>query len=67
MTREEWAKEVRKALVDRDESASQMADHLGLSRQWVSKVLLGDNPGTETVAQINKYLGLEVDHVDTAI
>lgn len=59
MTHKEWEKEVKKALIDREENQSDMADALGLSRQYVCAVINGTIKAPRAIGLISDYCGLE--------
>ena len=58
MTRKEWKKEVKKKLIDRDETITNMADNLGYSRGYVNAVLCGYVNAKNVIAKINEYVGI---------
>lgn len=59
MTHKEWEKEVKKALIDREETQGDMADALGLSRQYVCLTINGTVRVKRTVAAISRYCNVE--------
>ena len=59
MTHKEWEKEVKKALIDQEETQKEMADKLGLSRAYVSAVINGTVKAPRAIGLISDYCGLE--------
>lgn len=56
----QWGKDVRKAVIDRDMTVSQLAEKIGYSQTTVSAVISGrySTASYQTVAEkINKFLG----------
>lgn len=54
-----WSKEVRKALIDREETISQMAVHIGVAPETARTSIYGRYISPKTVKLINEYLGIE--------
>lgn len=59
MTHKEWEKEVRKALIDRDLNQKELADALGLSRQYITMTINGTVQVQRTIDRISKFVGVE--------
>ena len=62
MNRQEWAQDVKLALLIKGKSIKQMAHDLGVSRNWIYTVLCGDGTDKalkEWEQKIDKYCGLE--------
>lgn len=59
MTLKEWAKEVKKALIDRDETISQMSRSLGVTTAYVYQTMSGTDPRQIMVDRISNYVGIE--------
>ena len=53
-----WSKTVKKALVDRGLSVSQLAKGIGSSRPHVSAVINGRLHSPKTQAHVSEYLGI---------
>ena len=53
-----WAKEAKKAMIDRDLNVCTLADELGMTRPDVSRVLTGAYLSPNTKAAICSYLGV---------
>lgn len=58
MTLTEWTKEVKKKLIERDETISHMAQEIGFTRPWIYVAFKG-NATHRTYERINDYLGIE--------
>lgn len=54
----EWGKEVKKVLIDKDMSVTDLANELGLTREYVSKILNGSVRGGDVKTRILERLGL---------
>lgn len=55
----DFKKEVRKALIDRDMSMSDLANGLNISVSYVSELLSGTRSNEEKIKEILAYLSLE--------
>ena len=55
-----WAKEARKAMIDRDMNIVDLSDGLGMSRPHISKVITGALLSPNTKAAICSYLGVTI-------
>lgn len=53
-----WAKEARKAMIDRDMTVVDLSKGLGMSRPHVSRVISGALYSPNTKAVICSYLGV---------
>jgi len=56
----EFEKEVRKALIDRDMSLSDLAEKLGISLSYLYDIFKGSRKGEEQKKKIIELLGLTV-------
>ena len=59
MNHDDWNKEVRKKLIDLDESVSEFAIGIGFSPEWVRQTLYGRNIRPQIVKIISEKLGIE--------
>ena len=59
-----WSKEVKKALIDRDMTVTDLANRLGFSRAYISCVISGKTAGVpEIAARINKELEISTPYI----
>ncbi len=56
-----WAKEAKKALIDKDMSITDLADALGMNRVYLSSVINGRVLSSQAKEKILSYLGLPDD------
>ena len=56
-----WEKEIRKALIDRDMTISDLADELNVSAAYIYDIISGNRKATELRQKINEYLNIEGD------
>ena len=54
-----WEKEVRKGLIDRDMTVSDLATELGVSAAYIYDIINGNRKATELRQKINDFLGIE--------
>ena len=59
LTRNNWGKEARKAMVEKELSVSKLAQEVGLSRPYVSSVLTGRIFSVDVIFRISHYLGID--------
>lgn len=59
-----FEKKVRKALIDRDMTAGDLADALGITASYVSDILKGSRKADAQRARIMEYLELKGDEED---
>lgn len=57
-----WCKEVKKTLIDRDMTVTDLADRSELSRPYVSGVVNGRVIAPEIAARISEVLGIKTDY-----
>lgn len=57
---EEWQKEVRKAMVDRDMTMNQLSATLGVKRDRISLIVNGHSYNDEIIGAINELLNVSV-------
>lgn len=57
-----WCREVKKTLIDRDMTVTDLADRLELSRPYVSGVVNGRVIAPEIAARISEVLGIKTDY-----
>ena len=57
-----WCKEVKKTLIDRDMTVTDLADRLEISRPYVSGVVNGRVIAPEIAAKISDILGIKTDY-----
>lgn len=60
MNNAKWENAVRKALIDRDMSVTELAEQLGRSRQHVSGVIHGYFTANPTKEAISDFLKIKV-------
>ena len=60
MTIEQWTKEVKKQLIEKNESISKMCNEIGYTRAWVYVAFKG-KASKETYTRINEYLGITTE------
>ena len=53
-----FAKEVKKALIECEMTQVELADMLGIKKQYLWKILSGERAGTKYMDDIRKILGL---------
>ena len=58
MTVDQWTKEVKKALIEKNESISKMCNEIGYTRAWIYVAFKG-KASKETYEKINSYLGIK--------
>ena len=56
-----WAKEAKKALIDKDMSITDLADALGMNRVYLSSVINGRVLSSQAKEKILSYLDLPCD------
>lgn len=54
-----WEKQIRKALIDKDMSMSDLARELNISVAYIYDIISGARKATDIRQRINKYLGIE--------
>ena len=59
MEHDVWSKEVRKRLIDKDETISEMAVYIGIAPETARSSIYGRYISKTTVKKINDYLGIE--------
>jgi len=59
MTLKEWAKEVKKALIDQEKTVAQMCRDLGFTTQYAYQTMGGTDPRQSTIDRISEYVGIE--------
>ena len=60
----DFGKWVKKVLIDKEMTVSELAKAIGYSQTMVSKVIHGERPGQRCRAEITKYLSsLDIDKV----
>lgn len=59
MRRAEWAKMVRKRLIDKDWLMRDLANEIGHTRQNIHQTLVGSRKNPETIKSISAALGIE--------
>lgn len=52
--------ELRKLLIDRNVTVTSLAEAIGVSREWLSKVIHGHWPGKPTRVRVAHALGVEL-------
>ena len=57
----EFEKKVRKALIDRDVTARDLANELGISVSYISEILKGTRKADAQKARIMEFLGIGDD------
>ena len=60
-TMPKWAKEAKKALIDKDMTITDLADALGMNRVYLSSVINGRVLSTQAKEKILSYLDLPED------
>ena len=53
-----WCKQVKKELIDRDMSISDLAEQVGISRQYASEIVHGRRYAEPAVKAISDYLNI---------
>ena len=56
-----WEKQIRKALIDRNMTISNLADEMGVTAAYIYDIISGNRKATELRQKINKYLEIEGD------
>lgn len=56
-----WCKEVKKKLIDRDMSSADLADAIGLTREYVSAIVNGRSYSEPATRTISDYLNIQLD------
>lgn len=59
MNRKDWTKAIKKALIDKGENQIDMANALGLTRQYVCNVINCKMTARSAVIAISDYCGVE--------
>lgn len=62
-----WCKEVKKTLIDKDMSVTELSQNIGLSRVYVSGVVNGRVYAPEIAALISRELGIDTDYTQNII
>lgn len=57
--KQDWSKQARKVMIDKDLNVSQLAQAIGMTRQHVSSVLNGRIDSINTKTAICSYLGID--------
>lgn len=60
----EWEKQVRKALIDKDMTISDLASELQISVSYLYEILKGTRKSDEQKQRIKNLLGLDINNVD---
>ena len=64
-----WNKEIKKALIDRDMSITELASELGISRVYASQIInniIRTDAAPGMAARIGDYLGVPYSHMEAA-
>lgn len=56
----ELGKQIKKGLIDKDMTASELADVLGTTPQYLNKILHGERSGEKYMEAICHILGLDI-------
>lgn len=59
----QWAKDCKKELIQREMRVSDLANGLGVSREYVSTILSGRRIAPEMAERICTFLGVEYQNV----
>jgi plasmid maintenance system antidote protein VapI len=62
-----WSKEVKKALIDRDMNASDLARGIQMSRCYVNQVINATQYAPEIADRISEYLDIKVPYCENII
>lgn len=54
-----WCKEVKKIMIDRDMTVSELAEGIGKTREYTSAIINGRVYSEPTVKEISDYLNIE--------
>lgn len=58
-----WSREIRKAMIDKDDlSVTDLAELIGVSRQYCSGVVHGGKAAPEIAKKISEFLGVTVPY-----
>ena len=57
-----WCKDVKKALIDKDMTVTDLAFEMKISREYVSGVINGRVIAPEIAARIGEYLGITTEY-----
>lgn len=55
----EWTKDVRKALIDKGLTVSELAEQIGCSRTFLYRTLSETEPSQVTIDKVSELLGVE--------
>ena len=54
----EFGKTVKKKLIEKEMTVSELAEKIGTSRSFLSQVLYGDKKGNECIKKIKEFLNI---------
>ena len=60
-----WCKEMKKALIDKDMTVTQLSEEIHVNRTMVSCVLSGRTVSPEVAEIISKHLGVKIPYTYT--
>ena len=62
-----WCKAVKKKLIDKDTSVTDLSADIGITREYVSRVVNGTVYAPEIAERISKHLGIKTKYVHNII
>lgn len=62
-----WSKDVKKTLIDKDMNVTELSEDIGITREYVSRVVNGTVYAPEIAARISKRLDIKTEYGQSII
>lgn len=62
-----WCKEVKKILIDKDMTVTELADVVNISRPYVSRVVNGSTYAPEIASRISRELEVDMPYTENIL